>query len=101
MILSKMKLAITVFFLFTFLVNVPHIIGQERTKRAQIIRTKNPPKIDGLIGDECWENVEPVSGFFQFDPVNGIKASEETLVWVAYDQKNIYFAYNWTAHNAY
>ena len=30
--------------------------------------------------------LEPVSGFFQFDPVNGAKASEETYVWAAFDQ---------------
>lgn len=71
----------------------PPIFGQERTKSARVSRTENPPRIDGLIDDACWKNVEPVSGFFQFDPVNGAKASEETLVWMAYDQKHVYFAF--------
>ena len=79
--------------LFILLTNIPHIVAQERKKSAYVIRTENPPKIDGLIEDECWENKEPLSGFFQFDPVNGEKASEETLVWMTYDQKNIYFAF--------
>ena len=93
MILTKMKLALTGIFLFAFIVSVPRIIGQERTKSAGVIRTENPPKIDGLIDDDCWKSREPLSGFFQFDPVNGAKASEETFVWVAYDKKNIYFAF--------
>ncbi|UCE40158.1 MAG: carbohydrate binding family 9 domain-containing protein [Candidatus Aminicenantes bacterium] len=91
--LSKMKLSITGIFLFVFLINISHMIGQERTKSAHIIRTESPPKIDGLIEDDCWKNKEPLSGFFQFDPVNGVKASEETLVWMVYDQRNIYFAF--------
>jgi hypothetical protein len=52
-----------------------------------------PPKIDGLIDDACWQGVEPVSGFYQYDPVNGAKASEETFVWAAFDQDYLYFAF--------
>ena len=73
--------------------NTLSIFGQERTKTVHISHTENPPQIDGLITDECWESTEPVSGFFQFDPLNGAKASEETLVWIVYDQKNLYFAF--------
>ncbi len=72
----------------------PFLSGQERTKSVHISRTETPPQIDGLIADECWENTEPVSGFVQFDPLNGAKASEETLVWIAYDQNNLYFAFH-------
>jgi hypothetical protein len=93
MLLFKKKLFISGTILFVLLMNLPHVFGQERTKNAQVIRTETPPKIDGLITDDCWKNMEPVSGFFQFDPINGAKASEETFVWVVYDQKNIYFAF--------
>jgi hypothetical protein len=71
----------------------PHVFSQDRTKFAQVSRTDTPPRIDGLTDDDCWKGAKPVSGFFQFDPVNGAKASEETLVWMLYDQKNIYFAF--------
>lgn len=71
----------------------PSLSGQERTKSVLISRTEIPPQIDGLIADECWENTEPVSGFVQFDPLNGAKASEETLVWIVYDQTNLYLAF--------
>ena len=93
MILSRMNLSISGIILFVFLINIPYIMGQERTKNTHVNRTETPPKIDGLIEDDCWKNREPLSGFFQFDPVNGVKASEETLVRIAYDQKNIYFAF--------
>ena len=72
---------------------MPFHFSQERTKTVDITLTEIPPKIDGIIDDECWEGVKPVSGFFQFDPINGAKASEETYVWIRYDQKNLYLAF--------
>ncbi len=72
---------------------VSQVLSQERIKSVQICRTEEPPKIDGQIEDSCWKNIQPISGFFQHDPVNGAAASEETLVWIAYDNKNIYFAF--------
>jgi hypothetical protein len=67
--------------------------GQDLTKTLTISRIETPPRIDGLVDDECWRGREPVSGFFQYDPVNGTKASEETYVWAAYDQNYVYFAF--------
>ena len=72
---------------------VPHIFGQDRSKIIHVSRVEDPPEIDGLIDESCWEKVQPVSKFVQFDPINGAKASEETLVWAVYDKNNIYFAF--------
>lgn len=91
-LLSRHVPIIGIILIFLFL-NIPPLFSQERTKIARVSRTDIPPKIDGLIEDASWKDTESVSGFFQFDPVNGIKASEETLVWIVYDQKNIYFAF--------
>ena len=52
-----------------------------------------PPRIDGLIDDACWKAIKPVDDFFQHDPINGAKASEGTLVWAAFDQDYLYFAF--------
>jgi hypothetical protein len=71
----------------------PSLFSQERSKALTIGRIETPPRIDGLVDDECWRGREPVSGFFQYDPVNGSKASEETYVWAAYDQNYVYFAF--------
>jgi hypothetical protein len=70
------------------------LAAQEPVKQLNVSSlTTAPPKIDGLIDDACWQAVAPVSGFFQYDPVNGTKASEETFVWAAFDQDNLYFAF--------
>jgi hypothetical protein len=71
----------------------PSLFSQERSKSLTISRIETPPRIDGLVDDECWRGREPVSGFFQYDPVNGSMASEETYVWAAYDQNYVYFAF--------
>jgi len=92
-VLHKNNLFISTIIFFMLFLYIPHIFGQSRTKIIHLSRIENPPRIDGLIEDSCWKNIQPVSGFFQFDPINGEKASEETLVWAAYDQKNIYFAF--------
>ena len=78
--------------LFLFLCSLPSF-GQHSGKTILITRTETPPKIDGLLQDKCWGSIQPVSGFFQHDPKNGEQASEETQVWVVYDQKYIYFAF--------
>ncbi|MCK4765269.1 MAG: carbohydrate binding family 9 domain-containing protein [Candidatus Aminicenantes bacterium] len=65
--------------------------GEIRTLSIQ--ETAAPPRIDGSIDDACWQGIKPLSGFFQNDPVNGAEASEKTLVWAAYDNNNIYFAF--------
>jgi len=67
--------------------------GQDRQKSAHIQAVEKPPKIDGLLHDDCWQNREPLQGFFQYDPVNGTDASEDTLAWLAYDKKNLYLAF--------
>ena len=95
---SKKNVLITVIILTVLLGISPFIFSQERTKSVQVSRTDSAPTIDGLIEDACWKNIEPQSGFFQFDPVNGVKASEETFVWMVYDQKNIYLAFLLTKH---
>ncbi|MFC2160444.1 DUF5916 domain-containing protein [Acidobacteriota bacterium] len=69
------------------------VFGQDEKNIIQIKRTEVPPKIDGLLEDVCWGSLQPLSGFFQHDPKNGEKATEETQVWVVYDQKYIYFAF--------
>ncbi|MDI6849476.1 MAG: DUF5916 domain-containing protein [Candidatus Saccharicenans sp.] len=67
--------------------------AQERSKVLEIKKTENPPRIDGLLDDVCWQNQAPVSGFIQYNPVNGAPASEDTYVWACYDDKYLYFAF--------
>jgi len=68
-------------------------LAQERSKILHPQKINRPPKIDGHLDDDCWQVIQPVSGFIQYDPVNGAPATEETYVWAAYDDNYIYFAF--------
>ncbi len=48
--------------------------------------------IDGKLTESIWLNATPVKDFTQRDPNEGQPATEETDVWVAYDDENIYVA---------
>ena len=76
-----------------FLILSAGVYAQGRSKTISIQKIDRTPKIDGHIDDACWKAIQPVSGFVQFDPHNGAPASEDTLVWVAYDDNYIYFAF--------
>ena len=51
------------------------------------------PKIDGILNDEVWENIDIAKGFSQLEPNNGQKEKhhQRTEVKMCYDDKNIYF----------
>lgn len=90
---SKTALVTLIAILILIVANGQQVLAQDETRTLRIQKTTTPPRIDGKIEDACWQGMEPVSGFFQYDPVNGVKASEETFAWATYDNKYIYFAF--------
>ena len=56
-------------------------------------RTDNPPAIDGRLDDSVWETATYVNDFIQIAPVEGAPGTEETEVWMAYDNDHLYFAF--------
>lgn len=91
--ISKTRSISLIYILILIVLSSQRVLGQKETKILRVQPTDAPPRIDGQIKDACWEKIEPVSGFFQFDPVNGARASEETYVWAAYNKKYIFFAF--------
>ena len=61
--------------------------------RALIGRTTEPPEIDGRLDDAVWETATHITEFVQVAPVEGAPGSEQTEVWMAYDDDNMYFAF--------
>ena len=60
---------------------------------AVIRRTTNPPRIDGRLDDTVWQTATYITEFVQIAPVEGAPGTEETEVWMAYDDENLYFAF--------
>ncbi|MFC1557221.1 carbohydrate binding family 9 domain-containing protein [candidate division KSB1 bacterium] len=56
-------------------------------------RTDIPPVIDGILDDEVWRNAPSVSEFRTFIPDFGREMPERTVVYFAYDDNNLYFAF--------
>ncbi len=56
-------------------------------------RTANPPAIDGRLDDSVWETATYINDFIQIAPVEGAPGTEETEVWMAYDNDHLYFAF--------
>ncbi len=67
------------------------ILAQEK-KTLQIERTENPPKIDGVLDDDVWQNAMEAKNFTQFRPAMGIVETqgEHTIVKMTYDNEAIY-----------
>ncbi len=58
--------------------------------RATAVRIHTPIVVDGVLEDEAWRAVEPLSGFIQSKPQTGRPASESTEVRIVYDDQNLY-----------
>ncbi|MFC1660235.1 hypothetical protein ACFL3S_02055, partial [Gemmatimonadota bacterium] len=57
---------------------------------AGATRTAQPLLLDGVLSEAAWEEAEAISGFIQSMPDAGYPATEETVVRVLYDDRNLY-----------
>jgi hypothetical protein len=65
-------------------------------------RTTTPPKMDGILDDEVWKRAPmPTGEWVSYNPVRGDKMSNDlrTEVRIAYDDRNIYFAFHCFDHD--
>jgi len=56
-------------------------------------RIDTPPTIDGRLDDIGWQNAAKITEFTQESPLEGEPATEETEVYLAYDNDNIYLGF--------
>ena len=54
-------------------------------------RTATAPRIDGALDDPVWERATRITEFAQQRPLDGAPATEDTDVFIAYDNENLYF----------
>jgi hypothetical protein len=60
-------------------------------KKVNAVRTTENISIDGVLSESVWKR-QGYDGLMQQEPNQGEKPSQETDVWVAYDDNAIYFA---------
>ena len=60
----------------------------------QAYRVSRPPVIDGSLDDEAWTHPPmETTEWLSYSPLNGDRISQQTHVWVAYDDNYFYFAF--------
>ena len=55
-------------------------------------RTDVRPDIDGRLDDLVWRDAVRITEFVQESPLEGAPATEDTEVWISYDDQNLYVA---------
>jgi hypothetical protein len=81
----KFLIASAVLFLFT-----AFLTAQDSVKSIRIMRIDHPPKIDGKLDDEVWNNIPVAKDFVQFSPDNGAPARQKSEVKFLYDNTALY-----------
>ena len=74
----------------------PATMSRDAQGRVTIraVRLTSPLRIDGTLDEALYREVEPASDFVQIDPHDGQPAVDQTQVWLAFDEENVYFSVN-------
>jgi hypothetical protein len=62
------------------------------SKSFQMVRAESPPVIDGLLDEAVWQQAAKVDDLHQLDPIEYSEASQQTEIYVLYDQDALYVA---------
>ena len=57
---------------------------------VQAIRLTSPLSLDGQLDEAVYSRVRPASDFIQTEPLEGVRATQQTDVWVFFDDENVY-----------
>ena len=70
----------------------PDVISRDSVGRATVraVRVSEPIRIDGNLDDRIYQEVPPISDFIQIEPAEGAPATEQTDIWLFFDNDNVY-----------
>lgn len=77
--------------IFLLLLPAVSLIASDKTIRAG--RTSTAIIIDGILNAIEWAGADSASQFIQLEPDKGSACTENTLVYIAYDDNNLYVAF--------
>ena len=66
----------------------PPQVGRRPT--VTLPRVQTPPSLDGSLDDVPWRNAARITQFVQQRPLEGVPATEQTDVYLAYDSQHLY-----------
>ena len=84
-----------VFLILPIILNIylPILSAQNIEESFIPLKTDTPPVIDGILDDEVWKAAPSETGFTTWYPDFGKKMDENTIVFFAYDEENLFFAF--------
>lgn len=88
---TELLLALTAAFL-----SIPAAAAAQNLARPSLqgVRIQTPPGIDGVLDDEAWRGEpQPTGEWLSYNPLHGSKIPQQTRIWIAYDAKYLYFAF--------
>ena len=99
---NRTERLITIIFILAAVVSLPLMAEDEPVDFLQYepeaemarINSNEAPVIDGDISDPVWSKATRIDKFYQIEPVQGAEPSEITVVYMAYDENNLYFAFD-------
>ena len=59
-------------------------------KVATVVKTDDPPKIDGVLDDAVWKRADELTGFAKYG--EAVPSEHVTKAWLAHDGQNLYVA---------
>ena len=70
----------------------PEVVARDAEGRMTLraVRLAAPLAIDGVLDERFYRDVPPLSDFVQVEPVEGAPATEQTEIWLAFDDDNVY-----------
>ncbi|MCS6874705.1 MAG: carbohydrate binding family 9 domain-containing protein [Pyrinomonadaceae bacterium] len=74
-------------------VNGRIVLPEEKARPVVIPKFSTVPTIDGILDDEAWKEAAVFKDFYQTSPGDNIMPSKPTVVYMGYDEKNIYIAF--------
>ena len=61
--------------------------------RMSAHRTSEEIKVDGVLDEPAWQNVEPIRELYQIQPDEGEPVTEPSEIRIMYDDKKLYFGF--------
>ena len=61
---------------------------------VKAFKVSTPPVIDGILDEPVWKSAPVFTDFKSFIPDFGKVLPQKTTAWVAYDEENLYFAFD-------
>ncbi|MEQ1921168.1 MAG: sugar-binding protein [Pyrinomonadaceae bacterium] len=73
--------------------DMPGSMYVKKNAPVSIPRMATPPVIDGVLGDDVWKGAAVFGDFIQIQPGDNVAPKHPTEFMMAYDAKNLYFAF--------